>query len=146
MTGKLSKDEIEELINSDPLTKRHFALEKLKSGELSWKEYIDSLTPEELELERESKRHWAKAWYQNNKGKKHEYSKEYYMKNKDKKQEYAKEYYMKNKDRIAEVDKERERPKVVCECCGSIYTRSRAQRHFRTQKHKNAVEAQNQQH
>ena len=38
MTTKLSNEEIEELINSDPLTKRHFALEKLKSGELSWKE------------------------------------------------------------------------------------------------------------
>ena len=53
---------------------------------------------------------------------------------------------MKNKDKILAMDKERERPKVVCECGGSIYTRSRAQRHFRTQKHKNAVEAQNQQH
>ena len=116
-----------------------------RSFELSWKEYIDSLTPEELELERESKRHWAKVWYQNKKEKKQEYSKEYYMKNKDKKQEYAKEYNMKNKDLIAEASKERERPKVVCECCGSIYTRSQAQRQFRNQKHQNAVEAQNQQ-
>ena len=44
------------------------------------------------------------------------------------------------------MDKDRERPKVVCECCGSIFTRSQAQRHSRTQKHQNAVEAQNQQH
>ena len=55
-----------------PLTKRHFALDKLKSGELSWREYIDSLTPEELEEERERKRYWAKVWYQNNKDKKKE--------------------------------------------------------------------------
>ena len=131
MTEKLSKEEIEELINSDPLTKRHFALDKLKSGELTWREYIDSLTPEELEQERERKRYWSKQWYQNNK---------------DKKREYAKEYYSKNKDKMLAMDKERERPKAVCECCGSIYTRSQAQRHFRAQKHKNAVEAQNQQH
>ena len=58
----LSKEEIEELNNSDPFTKRR--LEKLKSGEFSWTEYIVSLTPEDLELERESKRHWAKVWYQ----------------------------------------------------------------------------------
>ena len=131
MTEKLSKEEIEELINSDPLTKRHLALDKLRSGELSWREYIDSLTPEELEQERDGKRCWSKQWYQNNK---------------DKKREYAKEYYTKNKDKMLAIDKYRERPKVVCECCGSIYTRSRAQRHFRTKKHKNAVEAQNQQH
>ena len=51
----------------------------------------------------------------------------------------------KKKDKMLAMDEERERPKVVCECCGSIYTRSQAQRHFRTQKHQNAVEAQNQQ-
>ena len=127
----LSKEEIEEVIINEPPIKRHVALDKLKSGELSWKEYIDSLTPEELEEEREHKRYWAKVWYQNNK---------------DKKKEYNREWYMKNKDKILAMDKERERPKVVCECCGSIYTRSRAHRHFRTQKHKNAAEAQNQQH
>ena len=43
-----------------------------------------------------------------------------------------------------ETERKRTRPKVVCECCGSIYTRSRAQLHFRTQKHQHAVEAQNQ--
>ena len=135
MTNKLSKEEIDEIIDNEPLIKRHVALDKLKSGELSWKEYIDSLTPEELEEERERKRYWAKVWYQNNK---------------DKKKEYNKEWYMKNRDKILAMERERKRertsPKVVCECCGSIYTRSRAQRHFRTQKHKHAVEAQNQQH
>ena len=84
MTEKLSKEEIEELINSDPLTKRHFALDKLKSGEFSWREYIDSLTPEELEQERERKRYWSKQWYQNNKDKKREYAREYYSKTKTK--------------------------------------------------------------
>ena len=131
MTNKLSKEEIDEIIDNEPLITRHVALDKLKSGELSWKEYIDSLTPEELEEERERKRYWAKVWHQNNK---------------DKKKEYNREWCMKNKDKILAMDKERERPKVVCECCGSLDTRSRAQRHFRTQKHKNAVEAQNQQH
>ena len=135
MTNKLSKEEIDEIIDKEPLIKRHVALDKLKSGELSWKEYIDSLTPEELEEERERKRYWAKVWYQNNK---------------DKNKEYNKEWYMKNRDKILAMERERKRertsPKVLCECCGSIYTRSRAQRHFRTQKHKNAMEAQNQQH
>ena len=133
MTNKLSKEEIDEIIDNEPLIKRHVALDKLKFGELSWKEYIDSLTPEELEEERERKRYWAKVWYQNNK---------------DKKKEYNKEWYMKNRDKILAMERERKRertsPKVVCECCGSIYTRSRAQRHFRTQKHQHAVEAQNQ--
>ena len=59
-------------------------MDKLKSGELSWKEYIDSLTPEELEEERERKRYWAKVWYQNNKEKKQEYSRERYIKTKTK--------------------------------------------------------------
>ena len=70
MTIKLSKEEIDEVINNEPLIKRHVALDKLKFGELSWKEYIDSSTPEELEEERERKRYWAKVWYQNNKEKK----------------------------------------------------------------------------
>ena len=135
MTNKLSKEEIDEVINNEPLIKRHVALDKLKSGELSWKEYIDSLTPEELEAERERKRYLAKVWYQNNK---------------DKKKEYNKEWYMKNRDKILAMERERKRertsPKVVCECCGSIYARNRAQRQFRTQKHQSAVEAQNQQH
>ena len=62
MTNKLSKEEIDEIINNEPLIKSHVALDKLKSGELSWKEYIDSLTPEELEEERERKRYWATVW------------------------------------------------------------------------------------
>ena len=69
MTNKLSKEEIDEIINNEPLIKRHVALDELKSGELSWKEYIDSLTPEESEEERERKRYWAKGWYHNNKEK-----------------------------------------------------------------------------
>ena len=129
MTNKLSKEEIDEVINNEPLIKRHVALDKLKSGELSWKEYIDSLTPEELELERESKRHWAKVWYQNNK---------------DKKKEYSRERYLQNKDKILAMEREREKPKVVCECCGSTYTRGRALRHFRSNKHQSAVESQKQ--
>ena len=39
---------------------------------------------------------------------------------------------MKNKDKISAMEKERERPKVVCECCGSTYTRGRALMHFRS--------------
>ena len=72
------------MTNNGPLMKRHVALDKLKSGELSWKEYIDSLTPEELEEEREHKRFRAKVWYQNNKAKKKEYNREWFMKNQNK--------------------------------------------------------------
>ena len=86
MIHSVNKDDAPDSQEFFSKTKRDLAIAKLKSGELKWKEYIDSLTPEELELERESKRHWAKLWYQNNKEKKQEYSKEYYMKNKDKKQ------------------------------------------------------------
>ena len=130
MTEKLSKEEMEELINSDPLTKRHFALDKLKSGELSWREYIDSLTPEELEEERERKRYWAKVWYQNNK---------------DKKKEYSRERYLNNRDSILAKTKEWSMQKVLCEACGSTYSRGCAQKHFRTQKHQTALEGQRQQ-
>ena len=100
MTDKLSKEDMEELINSDPLTKRHFALDKLKSGELSWREYIDSLTPEELEEERERKRYWAKVWYQNNK---------------DKKKDYCRERYLNNKDSILAKNKVRNSEQIQCE-------------------------------
>ena len=64
---KLTKEEIDELINSDPLTKRHFAIEKLNSGELSWTDYMNSVTPEEQEEEREYARERGRKWWNENK-------------------------------------------------------------------------------
>ena len=64
---QLSESEIREIINSDPLTKRHLTIDKLKSGELTWKEYIDSMTPEEQEEERQYRRERANKWWSENK-------------------------------------------------------------------------------
>ena len=64
---QLSEVEIQELINSDPLTKRHFAIDKLKAGELPWNEYFDSMTPEEQEEERQYRIERATIWWNENK-------------------------------------------------------------------------------
>ena len=49
-----------------PELKRHIAIDKLKSGELSWQEYTSSLTSEELEEEKELSRERARKHYNNN--------------------------------------------------------------------------------
>ena len=61
-----------------PLTmigRRLDAIQKMKAGELTWKDYINSLTPEELAHEKEQSRARYKKWYQENKEHKKEYNK-----------------------------------------------------------------------
>ena len=103
-----------------------------------------------MEQERGYKRYWAKLWYQNNKDKKREYSREYYFKNKEAILELSKErhksYYANNKEAIALKHKMYRAQKVKCDICGSEYSKEKHQRHLKTHKHKNAVEAHNQQH
>ena len=50
-----------------PTTKYTYAIDKLKDGTLTWKEYLASLSPEELEALRKREREQAKKWYQENK-------------------------------------------------------------------------------
>ena len=76
----------------------------LVSGELRWKDYINSLTPEDIEKQRLYDRARLKKWYQENKEKKQEYCKEYYQKNKDRKREQAREYYRKKKDQQNRIE------------------------------------------
>ena len=45
-TTTITQTDIQDLITDDPLTKRHFAIQQLQSSELSWKEYMNTLTPE----------------------------------------------------------------------------------------------------
>lgn len=58
--------------------------------------------------------------------------KEYYEKNKEIIQQKSKEYNEKNKEKIRE--------KITCEDCGSVYTLNGRAKHFKTQKHLQAVE------
>jgi hypothetical protein len=55
-----------------------YAVDKLKDGTLTWKDYIASLNPEELTALRKREREKAKKWYQENKQRKKQYDKEYY--------------------------------------------------------------------
>ena len=61
-----------------PTTKYTYAIDKLKDGTLTWKEYLASLSPEELEALRQREREKARQWYQDNKQRKKQYGKDYY--------------------------------------------------------------------
>ena len=60
-----------------PTIKYTYAIDKLKDGTLTWKEYLASLSPEELEALRKREREKAKKWYQEHKERKKQYLKEY---------------------------------------------------------------------
>ena len=66
-TATITQMDIQDLINDDPLIKRHFAIQQLQSGELSWKEYMNTLTPEEQEEERNYARERGRKWWHENK-------------------------------------------------------------------------------
>ena len=67
MVETATQIDIQDLINDDPLIKRHFAIQQLQSGELSCKEYMNSLTPEEQEEEQNYARERARKWWNANK-------------------------------------------------------------------------------
>ena len=56
-----------------------YAVDKLKDGTLTWKEYLASLSPEEAAALRKREREKAKKWYQENKERKRQYDKHYYV-------------------------------------------------------------------
>ena len=62
-------------------------VDELVSGEITWKDYISSLSPEDLEKQRQYDRARVKKWYQANKERKQAYHKEYYQKKKEARQE-----------------------------------------------------------
>ena len=49
MTDSVNKEDAPDSQEFLSKTKRDLAIAELKSGELKWKEYIDSWTPEQLE-------------------------------------------------------------------------------------------------
>jgi hypothetical protein len=49
-------------------------VDDLVSGEITWKDYISSLSPEDLEKQRQYDRARVKKWYQANKERKQAYS------------------------------------------------------------------------
>ena len=60
-----------------PTTKYTYAIDKLKDGTLTWKEYLPSLSPEELEALRRREREKAKKRYQEKKERRKQYNKAY---------------------------------------------------------------------
>ena len=54
------------------------AIDKLKDGTLTWKEYLASLSPEEVTALRKREREKAKKWYQENKERKRHFDKQFY--------------------------------------------------------------------
>ena len=67
------------------MTRLDIPIGELFTGDLTWKDYINSLSPEQLEKQRQYDRARLKKYYQENK----EYVKARYR-----------EYYQKNKERI----------------------------------------------
>ena len=62
----------ESISNSDSISnefrvRRSALIEKLKNGEMSWSEYKNSLSPEELEYEKQCARERERRWYQTHK-------------------------------------------------------------------------------
>jgi hypothetical protein len=87
---------------------------------------------------KEYQKEYQKEYHNDNKEYQKEYHKEYYNDNKDKIKEYDKEYRKLNKDNIARNRKE----KHECEC-GGKYTHENKSKHFKTKKHIQYTEQQN---
>ena len=80
----------------------------------------------------------VKEYYNDNKYKIIEQQKAYYINDKEKVKEKVKEHYNNNKEKI----KDKKKLKCVCPC-GSRYNYGDKAKHFKTAKHKNFLEIQN---
>ena len=142
-------------------------VDELVSGEITWKDYISSLSPEDLQKQRQYDRARVKKWYQENKEKKQAYVKEYYQKKKEARQEatssttqaetptqtrgerrreYQRQYREKNKEHLkdlaaASYEKNYERlyTSHKCDVCGGSYSLHNKPRHERSKQHQNAL-------
>ena len=90
--------------------------ESLSSGELTWKEYIGSLSPEDLEKQRKYDRNRVKKYYQAHK---------------EEKKSYNKEYGERNRERLTTSH--------GCDICGGHYQLSYKTKHEQTKKHQDAL-------
>jgi hypothetical protein len=124
-------------------TQRPFG--KLVEGELSWKDYIASLSPEALALQRQYDRERVKRWYQENKERKREYHQE----NKARFAEQRRIYREENIEKMRERERQRyEQTKHIrnaqhrCSICGGSFTTSKRATHLKTLKHQKALTEQ----
>ena len=89
-------------------------LDSLRDGDITWTEFINSLSPEDLERQREYDRRRLKKWYHENRDKRLEYIRKYNEDNKEKLQQKARERYAENRERLTASH--------ICAVCGSSYT------------------------
>ena len=66
------------------MTRLDIPIGELFTGDLTWKDYINSLSPEQLEKQRQYDRARLKKYYQEHKEERNAYYREYYQKNKEK--------------------------------------------------------------
>ena len=97
----------------------HTPIESLVAGELNWKNYIASLTPEDLEKQRRYDRARVNKWYQENR---------------EQKLEYCRTWFNKNKERLTE--------RHQCAHCGGSYQLASKSVHNKTKKHQEALKHQ----
>ena len=86
-----------------------------------------------------------KEWYNDNRDKQQENQKEYYNNNKEKIDKNQKEYYNNNKEKFREYyNNNKDKINETYECkCGGKYTHQHKSCHFKTMKHIQFVEQQN---
>ena len=106
----------------------------LRDGDITWADFINSLSPADLERQREYDRTRLKKWYQENRDKKREYIRKYTEDNKEKLQQKAKEKYAENRERLIATH--------ICAVCGSSYTLNGKSKHIKTLKHQKALTQQ----
>ena len=123
-------------------------LGRLVDGELSWKDYIASLSPKTLALQRQYDRERVKRWYQENKDRKMQY----YQENKDKLAEQRRIYKEENLEKVREREKQKyEKRKHIrnapnhCSICGGSFTTAGKSSHLKTLKHQKALTQQGEQ-
>ena len=96
-------------------------IEQLAAGELPWKDYINSLSREDLARQRQCDRARAKKWYQQNK---------------EDRIDYSREYYHRNKEKLSEQH--------TCDICGGVFNLKTKHKHVKTQNYQQALEANTQ--
>jgi hypothetical protein len=108
--------------------------EPLTKGDISWSEYISSLSPEQLEKQREYDRSKSRKWYEKNKERKRE-------KDRERREMVKQQRYLEMSEEERAAVKQKEPRRYNCIVCGSSYSfRTNKTRHEASQKHQNALE------
>ena len=109
-------------------------IDLLRDGNMTWTEDLNSLSPEDLERQREFDRTRLKKWYQENRDKKLEYVRKYREDNKETLQRKARDKYAENMELLTATH--------ICAVCGSPYTLNGKNKHIKTLKHQKALTRQ----